>query len=229
MAQTLSTRWNRDYVNDASVTVTLLQKRKQSVQFYGRVQHAQSVEYQPNLHLSAAMAQVGGLADDADGSRVTVTHGDGTKEVLDVQADGGAGQDPILAPDDVVFVPVRHVQVSVLGEVAKPGSYDFKAPMTVLDALKEAGPVNGETADLTHSTLIHDGQETRLDLDGLLRKGQIADNVPLAAGDRIFIPASSERIYVFGSVVKPGPYNYSAGDRVLDALKTAAGSRRTRT
>ena len=225
VARTLTTRWT-EYVNDPSVTVTLTQKRRQSIQFYGHVVHPQAVDYRPNLHLMAALAQVGGVADDGDRERVTVTHSDGSKQSVDLtdpETAAGTERDLLLAPDDVVYVPERHVQVSVLGEVVKPGSYTYTDKMTVLDALKDADNIVPDTADLSHATLQRSGAESPLDLDALLHQGQTEANVALMPGDRIFIPTLHNRIYVEGAVGHPGPYLLKLGDRLVDAISGAGG------
>lgn len=226
VAQTLTTKWN-GYVVDPSVTVTLTQKRRESVHVYGFVTHVQTVEYKPDLSLMQALAQAGGAADNGDLAQVTVTHRDGRKQTVNVrdpQAAGGTDQDLTLAPDDVVYVPERHIQITVLGEVVKPGSYNYKDKMTVLDALKNADNVNPETADLANATLLHDGKESRLDLNALLVKGHQEDNVMLAAGDRIFIPTLHNRIYVDGAVNRPGYYAFKPGDRLVDAINGSGGT-----
>lgn len=226
VAQTLAVRWNH-YVVDPSVTVVVTQRRKESVHVYGFVTHVQAVEYKPALSLMQALAQAGGAADNGDLGHVTVTHGDGRKQTVDVrdpQAAGGTDQDLALAPDDVVYVPERHIQISVLGEVVKPGSYDYRDKMRVLDALKSADNINAATADLRGATLLHDGRETPLDLNALLREGQTADNVALAPGDRIFIPTLHNRIYVDGAVGKPGYYSFKPGDHLVDAINGSGGT-----
>lgn len=227
VASTLTSKW-AGYVVDPSVTVTLSQQRRQNVQFYGHVAHAQTIEYKPDLHLVTALAQVGGFADDGDPSQVTVTRKNGTAQTVDLtdpQTRGGTAEDITLSPDDVVYVPQRHTQISVLGEVVKPGSYDYKVKMCVLDALKDADNINPETANLPQATLLHNGQETPLDLYSLLHDGKTENNVELAAGDRIFIPTLHNRIYVDGAVNRPGFYLFKPGDRIVDAINGSGGTR----
>lgn len=228
VAQTLTKRWGTDYVNNPSVAVSLTQKRRESVQIYGFVTHAQTADYKSGLRLSQALAQAGGVMEGGDSTQVTITHKNGQKQTVDMSDLGGAGgtdADPALSPDDAVFVPERpHTQISILGEVAKPGSYEYKDKMTVLDALKDADNVNPGTANLPGAMLLHDGKESPLDLDALLNRGQLAYNLPLAPGDRLFIPTLYNRIYVDGAVLHPGPYAFKPGDRLLDALTGSGGT-----
>ena len=225
VAAMLQKHWSLDYVGPF-VTVTLLQRRHQSVQVNGFVTHSEAVDYRPGLRLMEALATAGDAAESGDLSHVTVTHQNGTTQIANISMpdSGGSAQDILLAPNDVVYVPQRHQQISVLGEVAKPGSYEYKNKMTVLDALKDADNVNLATANLTDATLRHNGTVTPLDLNALLKGGQTAADVPLAPGDSIFIPLLHNRIYVDGAVRNPGYYSFKPGDRLVDAINGSGGT-----
>ncbi len=47
--------------------------------------------------------------------------------------------DPLLEPNDVIFVPQRPFGVAVLGEVLQPGNIPFRANMSVSDYIESAG------------------------------------------------------------------------------------------
>jgi len=85
VAALLAKRWTEgQYVANPSVTVTLTQQRKQIVQIYGHVAHAQTIDYKNDLHLVEALAQAGGFADDGDPAQVTVTRKNGTSQTVDL-------------------------------------------------------------------------------------------------------------------------------------------------
>jgi len=222
VAAMLQKRWSQDYIGPF-VSVTLIQRRHQTIQVYGFVTHSQAVDFQPGLRLTEALAAAGGAAENGDLAHVAVRHQNGTVQTTDASA-GDPAQDITLAPSDTVYVPERHLQISVLGEVAKPGSYEYKDKMTVLDALKDADNINLATADLPDATLRHNGTVTPLDLNALLKGGQTAADVPLAPGDSIFVPFLHNRIYVDGAVRNPGYYAFKPGDRLVDAINGSGGT-----
>lgn len=114
----------------------------------------------------------------------------------------------------------EHGEINIVGAVVKPGSYSCKSQMTVLDALAAAGGLRDD-ADLAHVQLIRQGKASDLDLNALLNKGELPNNVPLLPGDVLLIPELHNRVYVAGAVVRRGYYNFQYGDRLLDALSNA--------
>ena len=222
LARELSHAWD-EYVVHPSVSVTLVSKRKQDVLLYGLVARAGTVEYRPGMHILEAVAEMGGALPTGELSTVTITHPSGLSQTLDLshpETKGDSAQNIVLQSGDVIYVPERRSQFSVVGEVNRPGSFDYKDDMTVLDALTQVGGVR-DTGDLVNATLVHDGKERPINLDALLNHGDLSLNTKLAAGDRILVPEIHNRTYVFGAVGHPGYYTFKPGDRVLDALNSS--------
>ena len=78
-------------------------------------------------------------------------------------------------------------RVRVTGAVMRPLSAPYRQGMTVLDAVLEAGGAS-EFASLGRATLYRAGERIKLDLRGILNKGDMSTNYPLAPGDVITIP-----------------------------------------
>ncbi|WP_425407850.1 XrtA/PEP-CTERM system exopolysaccharide export protein [Hyphococcus sp.] len=85
-------------------------------------------------------------------------------------------------------------QVRVLGEAQTPTALPYQAGMTTLDVMVAVGGLTDFAAG-NRAVLIRgqgeDRQSYRLKLDDLLRKGNIAANVPVLPGDVILIPESA--------------------------------------
>ncbi len=219
VAQMLTEQWKK-YVIKPSVSVSLVEKRKDNVLVYGFVPRPGTAEYKPPMRLLETVAQFGGPLPTADMSHVVVTRKMGNKETLDLshpETRDAIANDVLLNPGDADYIPERHNLVWVEGEVLHPGYVEYKHDMTVEDAVFATGGFT-ETADLAAATLRQDGKERKLDLDALYRRGDAQYNVKLALGDRLMIPEIRNRINVFGAVGHPGWYVIKPGDRVMDAL-----------
>lgn len=224
----LTNKWKL-YIIAPAVTVSLTQKHTQTVVFNGLVNHPGVIEYRPALHLLEALAEAGGPMLTADAAKSVVTHADGSEQTLDLshpERKSDTAVNIALRPGDVVYVPEQQAKVTVVGEVKQPGMIPYKENLTVLEAISASGSVNLDTADLKAAKLTQNGRERPLDLDALLRGGDMAGNVTLMPGDQLVIPKLHNRTYVFGSVGRPGYFLYQPGDRVLDALNGAGGPTR---
>ena len=95
--------------------------------------------------------------------------------------------------DPVVSVIVREVKsfkVSVIGQVKTPGRVDITGPMTVLDAIAQAGGFTEFAARSRIALLrVEKKQQKRFDIDyDRIVDGGGADNYALLPGDIIVVP-----------------------------------------
>jgi polysaccharide export outer membrane protein len=226
---------NRQLV-DPQVVVSLKAISPQAaarVSLLGAVFRPGVYEIKPGTTVAEALALGGGPMPHADLRRVTITHADQsvvTADLAQTDRTGRLERNVALQPGDLIVVPEgARTTILVLGEVAKPGSYELQKEARLLDAISLAG---GPTprADLRHVTLARSagtsGTQT-LDLDSLLSGGASADpacNLPLQPGDTILVGETDQRIYVLGAVARPDSYSIRPNDRILDALVKAGGA-----
>jgi polysaccharide export outer membrane protein len=89
------------------------------------------------------------------------------------------------------FVGVVGAQISVLGQVVRPGQVPYRNGMRLLDVMLEVGGMtefaSGRRATLSR-TVDGESVEIRIRLDRLLEKGDRAENVALNPGDVIVVP-----------------------------------------
>jgi len=80
-------------------------------------------------------------------------------------------------------------------------------------------------ADLAGLVLTRDGRNYNLDLDALNRDGNVAQDIYLKPGDRIFLPFNDRKeVYVIGEVVRPQALNFKTTDMSLtQALGRSGG------
>lgn len=100
---------------------------------------------------------------------------------------------------DVRVAAYRSQRVYVVGEVAQPGIQLVKdIPLTVLEAINNAGGVNPE-ADQRNITLTRDDKTYSINLLSLYEGGDLSQNVLLRHGDVLNVPDSSlNKVFVLG-------------------------------
>ncbi|HKV45493.1 MAG TPA: SLBB domain-containing protein [bacterium] len=112
--------------------------------------------------------------------------------------------------------------VYVLGQVARPGAYDFHQGTTVSELLATAGGPNPQAA-LAKALILHRTAANPVDLQRLLN-GDTSQNAPLQVGDVLVVPDYSTRVLVLGQVQKPGYVTLKEGeDHILDVVVQAGG------
>jgi polysaccharide export outer membrane protein len=134
--------------------------------------------------------------------------------------------------EDLMSVDYRHPEVTllikeynnnrvyVLGEVGKPGVFNFQGEPMLLGALAQAQGVT-EKADMRECTIIR-GRDTLIvvDLYALLREGNRTLNLRLKPEDTVYVRENEENVfYVLGEVKNPGVYPIK---RRMDAVRGIA-------
>jgi polysaccharide export outer membrane protein len=122
-------------------------------------------------------------------------------------------------------------RVFVMGEVLEPGAYAFAQIPGVWEVIREAG---GPTADAALSrvrVIPPDGAGSPrvIDLDQVLATGDFSLLPDLQAGSTILVPRQEligpegDVVYVWGSVVDPGPISIDAAPNLVQAILAAGG------
>jgi polysaccharide export outer membrane protein len=91
----------------------------------------------------------------------------------------------------VIVKEINSMKVYVIGEVKKEGPIRFQAPITVLQALAEAGGVT-DYAKRRKIYILRTEQDHRVilpfDYDAVVRGGKVGDNIALVSGDTVVVP-----------------------------------------
>jgi polysaccharide export outer membrane protein len=110
-------------------------------------------------------------------------------------------------PGDVIFIPEVETKFAVMGQVGRSGYFPFpeSGNITVIDALNLAGgATNGNTAQAGILRKVN-GKPTVIpvNIDQMLRKGDLSKNITLQPDDVLFIPAKSERKFNWTDILAP--------------------------
>ena len=212
--------------------IKALEERAFSVNVIGQVAKPGSYTVTEDTRLIDAIFKAGGLAEEASIDSIAVVsaeHGGSAGaspslslfSLRDYLLTGNTEANPVLHEGDTIVVPMiktakvvppvqtafsTSIAVSVIGEVAKPGSYQISAESNLLDVLTLAGgPTSG--ADLERAMVVRGAtrsssagalshiqgeQRFRIDLDKVMTEGNL-DLLPVMfPGDTIFIPKVKE-------------------------------------
>jgi protein involved in polysaccharide export with SLBB domain len=118
---------------------------------------------------------------------------------------------------------LRSIQVFILGEAYKPGSYTVSSLSTITNALFVSGGLN-DIASLRNIRLKRAGKIiAELDLYDLLLHGDTSDDIRLQSGDVIHIPSVNITASVAGEVRRPAIYELKKQTNVKQLLELAGG------
>ena len=223
----------KDYFKHATVSVEVSEYVEGNILMLGEVLHPGTISYHGDeiLTLIEAIAQSGGLGPQAAGKEVRILRwkpGSGmdrqviTVDVQTMMATLDFREDQFLRPRDIIIVP--HLgqgegsgEFLVLGEVHGAGFHPHSKGMDVIRAISAVGGFN-PSANLPNARILrpdsHGGFNiVPVDLARLFNGADMAQNVPVLAGDILFIPSvnqsTSGRIYLLGQVAQPGAYPLS--------------------
>ncbi|MDH5547891.1 MAG: polysaccharide export protein EpsE [Gammaproteobacteria bacterium] len=118
----------------------------------------------------------------------------------------------------------RSRQVSILGQVNKPGKYSIDGPSRLIDILALAGGLRNEAADYLRLVRQEGGKEQQqvIDVYGLLNEGQSQFNVEISNDDIIYVPLM-DRFYIYGNVHRPGVYRLERDMTVMQGIAVGGG------
>ena len=119
----------------------------------------------------------------------------------------------------------------ILGQVNTPGTYPLTRPLTVLDAISEAGglasALNADLEilpDLSSAYIVRKNKMLPVDFKGLVEGGDTSQNIYLEPEDYIYIPSTQDaKVYLLGSVTNPKSVTYKSGTTLVSALARAGG------
>jgi protein involved in polysaccharide export with SLBB domain len=120
---------------------------------------------------------------------------------------------------------LRSIQVFVVGQARRPGSYTISSLSTLVNALFATGGPTPQ-GSLRHIQLKRGGKViVDFDLYDLLLHGDKSKDEQLLPGDVIYIPPAGPQVAVAGSVNAPAIYELKSPDNttVGDILELAAG------
>ena len=183
-----------------------------------------SVYQNPDLTLETRIGEAGNISYPLLGGVKIggMTVGLAEKALADGLRNGNFVKQPQVS---VLVLQVRGHQVSVLGQVNRPGRYPLEvADMRLSDMLAVAGGVAATGADSV--TLVGTRQarayRKEIDLPNMFR-GEARESDPLLENGDVIYVERSPIAYIYGEVQRPGPMRLERGMTLMQALATGGG------
>ncbi len=243
----LLTKRLEEYVKQPIVSVSIRSLQGFLVHLLGQVNKPSFYRVPEGTSLQEALTQAGGFTEFANpNSIILIRKKDEGTETQEIDFSRFLKQNemesnPIMQTNDVVVVPGINMDerasqlISVVGEVAKPGSYKIETPMSFMDILALAGGVL-RSADVTKIFVFDRHEEGKnayrqVDMGALFfEAGEFPADIPMIfPGQTVFVPNTAlvEKktiaVNVTGQVVRQGSYQISEGMRLIDAIFMAGG------
>jgi polysaccharide biosynthesis/export protein len=190
---------------------------------------------------TALTALYASLGPSENGSmrQVLIRRGTTVVDTLDVYEyllNGNTEHDARLANGNLVFVPIHGPRVRIVGEVARPATYEMRPNETLADALRFAGGFKATAARrrVQIERIVPPAQRGPGGRDRIVTEivsdqfvNGVGPSVAVMPGDviRVFSVAARvrDRVYVTGAVWSPGSVGIAPGMRLSDALRLAGG------
>jgi polysaccharide export outer membrane protein len=125
----------------------------------------------------------------------------------------------------VSMMQVNSRQVSVLGNVVKPGRYPIDSTsVRVTDFIANAGGISATGSDSVTILMNRSGKQERIEVDlaDMFRRGDLSSNIALEPGDTIYVN-KAPMVYVYGEVQKGGAYRVEPHMTVMQAIAMGGG------
>lgn len=187
-------------LRDPKVSVTLVKFRLYKVSATGFVRGPGIFDLRPGDTILTLLSRAGGPDwERADLRRATFRR-KGSDELIPIdlyamlnRAD--TSQNYTVEDGDILNIPESNNKVTVIGQVPRPGPISYKEPLTVQDALAQAGGEIPTRSWLSRTLVIRErpgmpGTYDRIQVDivRFIKKQDDAQNILLQPGDIVYVP-----------------------------------------
>lgn len=218
--------------NLVDVTVSVKELKSRKIRILGAVKTAGEVALKPNFRLMDAIALAGGLTAKPIRVSGKLIRDRSTIIPINIElamAKPESDANPVLLREDLILLEELDItkQVSVLGQVAKPGTLDLTEGLTIVQALSQVGGWTDKAA-LGQSYVMRGSEKIPLNLVPTLLQNKTDESVAnfqFKIGDVLMIPEATLRFGVLGQVMKPAYYPLPERQpiTVVEALSIAGG------
>jgi polysaccharide export outer membrane protein len=229
-ADLIERRLEEGFFRTATVTVDVAEFVEGNVMITGAIATPGTINFSGDqiMTLTEAIISRGGLNRNAAGTEVKIVRwkpgGAMEREIITVDVQTmletlDFSPDQYLRPRDMIVVPSlgeggrRSNEFLALGEFGEPGFHPWNDGLDMIRAVTRAGGVAREGILGAARVLRLDENTGRyaaipIDLSQLFGAADMSMNIPVLAGDILFVPSSEQAtrgvVYLLGEVARPG-------------------------
>jgi protein involved in polysaccharide export with SLBB domain len=118
---------------------------------------------------------------------------------------------------------IKTVNVSLVGELNRPGTYALPSFASPINALFAAGGPN-ENGSFRHVQVYRDSRLLKeIDIYEFISKGELSSTLTLRDNDVIIVPPVRNRVEIIGPVRREGLFEVKPGETLVDLFQFAGG------
>jgi len=143
------------------------------------------------------------------------------KKIAAALKNGGFVQQPQV---NIILLQMRGSQVSVLGQVNRPGRFPLETLSRVSDMIAAAGGTTPGGDDFAIVTGLRNGKPFRkvIDIPALYLGEAPGEDILLMGGDVVYVHRAPV-YYIYGEAQRPGAYRIERGMTIMQALAQGGG------
>lgn len=193
-------------VSHPEVNVAVKEHKSKPITIVGAVQHPMVYEADRSVTLLEALAEAGGIATDAGDTIIVTRQRAALFEEIPVSSLSSAAPAPGTAESQAVATPQ-----------ASANAQSFPSADELASNTLPQATGNTTTSPASSGT----SNTITVNLNELVEKGDMQNNIPLQAGDVVTVPHAGI-VYVLGAVQRPGGFVLSNDRSQLTTMKVLA-------
>ena len=212
-------------MREVKISLLLLEPRLLDVHVLGLVAKPGIVRLRATDRLDTALLAAGGATPQGSGRFVELIDDEGGRQRLDLypyRLSGELAANPYCPADRVIVVPARTDTVQVIGEVNRPGSYEWREGETIKELL---GFAQGFTQDALPASVLLERDEHEVQIR-MLDEHESA--LALRPGDVLVVGSRRpmlNRVYLEGAGERMGELYLSPGETLGDLVHRIGDTR----
>ncbi|ADQ14020.1 polysaccharide biosynthesis/export family protein [Halanaerobium hydrogeniformans] len=145
------------------------------------------LKHEQEIRLNEFLAQAGSVTENSGDIIRLISDGEPIEFELEDTLAAKSDSNPVVKAGDAVYIPSAVEQVTILGEISSPGSYEWNEDMRLANLIAQAGNTS-DRANLEKIRLIHkEGEMREINIEDFFENNNLAANPVLEPGDLVLI------------------------------------------